>query len=764
MVHLLGIRHHGPGSARNVKAFLEELKPDIVLIEGPPEANALLQWANHAELKPPVSILVYQPENPQQALFYPFAEFSPEWQAIQYARKNNKPVRFMDLPAVHHFGIEKEKADKQNQEQTVLPETLIAETSAEIILKKEEAEEESTNEKKYIDPISYLAHAAGFDDGETWWEHQFEYRQDNLEVFESVKEAMQVLRETYPDQHDAQREELREAYMRKVIREAEKELYQSIAVICGAWHVPALTDLQNAKQDNELLKGLPKAKAECTWTPWTYSRLSYFSGYGAGIASPGWYHHLWKYPGDGGIRWMIKVAKLLRKQRIDVSVANVIEAVRLAETLAILRGLSRPGLEEMNEAVLTVLCNGESIMLELIHKELIVSNRIGNVPVDIPKPPLQLDIEKYQKKLRLQATAEVKEYMLDLRKETDLGRSIFLHRMELLEIRWGTKQQVSGKGTFKEQWQLQWDPAFSIDIIEKGSLGNTVEEAATRFIIDRTGKTNSLREISGLLENTIPAELPVAVNLLIQHTNNLAATTGDVIQLMEVIPGLVSVSRYGNVRKTDADLVFGIVSSLITRICISLPPACTSVNEDAAAHLLELFFNLNDAVSILNDEDISSEWHNTLTDIAFNRSSSPVIAGYSTRLLYDFKIVSGEKLMKAFSFSMSAATPPSVAAAWLEGFLKGSGTVLLIDTHLWDIIDSWVETLDADSFTHVLPLLRRTFSGFSRPERRKLGEKVKAGKSTYSGISIPSQEEAFDHERAKLGLPVVFQLLGMNKN
>ena len=36
-VHLLGIRHHGPGSARHVREALEELGPDIILIEGPPE-------------------------------------------------------------------------------------------------------------------------------------------------------------------------------------------------------------------------------------------------------------------------------------------------------------------------------------------------------------------------------------------------------------------------------------------------------------------------------------------------------------------------------------------------------------------------------------------------------------------------------------------------------------------------------------------------------------------------------------------------------
>src|SRR5688572_30489420 len=107
-VHVLGIRHHGPGSARNVKAFLEELKPDIVLVEGPPDADEILQWANHKELKPPIAILCYQPDDPQRSSFYPFAEFSPEWQAIQYARRNNIHIKFMDLPTVHSFAIEAE--------------------------------------------------------------------------------------------------------------------------------------------------------------------------------------------------------------------------------------------------------------------------------------------------------------------------------------------------------------------------------------------------------------------------------------------------------------------------------------------------------------------------------------------------------------------------------------------------------------------------------------------------------------------------------
>jgi len=396
-------------------------------------------------------------------------------------------------------------------------------------------------------------------------------------------------------------------------------------------------------------------------------------------------------------------------------------------------------------------------MLSLVNNELIISDRIGEVPVDIPKPPLQLDIERQQKKLRLPATADWKDYTLDLRKETDLERSIFLHRLQLLEIKWGHKSSVSGKGTFKEQWRLQWDPAFSIDIIEKGTWGNTTEDAASKYVINLVQNADNLPAVCELLEKTIPAELPVAIETLIQRINNMAATSGDVIQLMQVIPNLVNVTRYGNVRKTDADMVLGIAQTMIVRICISLPAACTSVDEEAAEQLLEMMQKMNEAVRLLQQEEITTAWQQTLTLIAHSKNTSPVIAGYATRLLADYKLLVGDELIKTFYYSMSASSTPAIAAAWLEGFLKGSGTILLLDIDLWTMVNNWVEQLSEDVFNDVLPLLRRSFSHFTQPERRKLGEKVRSGSS---GNIVVRTESNIDTERAKKGIEVVMKLMG----
>src|SRR5436190_23976424 len=98
---VFGIRHHGPGSARSLQRALDELQPDAVLIEGPPEADALLELAAREDMAPPVALLTYVPDEPARAHFYPFARFSPEWRAIRFALQSNIPVRFCDLPAAN---------------------------------------------------------------------------------------------------------------------------------------------------------------------------------------------------------------------------------------------------------------------------------------------------------------------------------------------------------------------------------------------------------------------------------------------------------------------------------------------------------------------------------------------------------------------------------------------------------------------------------------------------------------------------------------
>jgi hypothetical protein len=773
MHKVLGIRHHGPGSARSVKKALEQLQPDIILVEGPPDADAMLNFTGQAGMEPPVALLAYMPDEPQQAVFYPFACFSPEWQAIRYGQLAQIPVRFMDLPLTHSMALEKEKKAPQatpdpDNEETENGEDFPGQaeaagtdslTDSQLPGPPEAVPPEVPVEQIHRDPLRYLAEAAGYQESELWWEHTFEQRHNTEESFEAVMESMQALREHLP-LNDNYKEQLREAYMRKVIRHAQKEGFSNIAVICGAWHAPALTSLDNRKADEELLKKLPKTRVDFTWIPWTYSRLTFQSGYGAGIHSPGWYQHLWDYPQDTAVCWLAKVAALFRQKNMDTSVAHVIEAVRLADMLALLRNLPRPGLHELNEATQSVICFGDDVLLQLIRDELIVSNKLGQVPANAPKVPLQHDLEKQQSRCRLQPRADDKVYVLDLRQPTDLERSRLLHRLSLLDIKWGHQENVSGKGTFKEQWRLRWQPELLIKVIEMGVWGNTLEEAASQYIAHQSGALQDLSKVARLLERTIPAELPGAVDALMNRINELASLAGDILQLMQALPPLAHVSRYGNVRKTDVAMLSTLVDGLVVRICVGLPNACYSLDEDASASMFTHISEVNGAVNLLQQESQLTLWYQTLLALSAKEHIHGLISGCACRILFDAKALEAGEMASRFSLALSVANEPAYSAAWLEGFLKGSGMILLLDEVLWHILHSWVATLDGEVFANLLPLLRRTFANFSPVERRKMGEKAK-GISPGQATSLTYlQTTDFDTARAEKALPVIQMLLG----
>lgn len=591
-----------------------------------------------------------------------------------------------------------------------------------------------------------------------------EERIDGLELFDAIREAMTTLRAEAPrrerGEREARREALREAYMRKTLRQAKKEGFQRIAVICGAWHVPALEAETPAKQDNDLLKGLPKMKVAATWTPWTYANLSSRSGYGAGVTSPAWYEHLWRSgKGDRAIGWLTHAARLFREQDMDCSSAHIIEASRLATSLAALRERPRPGLPELYEALQTTVCMGDPAPLRLIERQLIVGDKLGTIPETAPTVPLQRDLEQQQKSLRLKPEAAQKILDLDLRQANDLARSHLLHRLRLLEIGWAAPGGGrNAKGTFHELWEMQWVPELSIAVIAASRWGNTILEAATAKAVELSREAGLLR-LAELVNDILFADLPDAVGHATRMLEEKAATANDVGQLLEAIPSLAAIARYGNVRRTDAGMVARVLEGLIPRASIGLPGACTSLDDESAAAMRARIIAAHNAIRLLGNEGLWESWLSALHQTALRDGMvHELLRGMAVRLLFDEQRLPVEEAARLMSLSLSAAAAPASASAWIEGFLNQSALVLLHDDALWGVLANWLDGLNDTHFTNILPMLRRTFSGFSAPERRQLGERAKrpAGK--------PMREQAetrWDAERAALPVPLLRRVLGL---
>jgi hypothetical protein len=698
---------------------LEALAPHAVLIEGPPDADDILALAAHEEMQPPVAILTYVRDDPARASFFPFAVFSPEWQAIRYALAHGVPVRFIDLPMRHQLAM------RESRE----PDAVVD------------------------DPLSYVARAAGYDDGERWWEHMVEERRDPRAVFQAIEEAMTAMRDELG--LDDRETMLREAYMRKCIAEAERASFERIAVVCGAWHVPALR--RATRGDAALLKGLPKVAIESTWIPWTHGRLSMASGYGAGVRAPGWYHHLWSTPDRVSVRWLTRSARLLRDAGVDASSAHVIEAVRLAEALAALRDRPLPGLDEHQEATRAVMLFGDALPMSLVHDKLVVGEVLGHVPEETPAVPLARDLKKQQKALRLKASAEDKQLVLDLRKDIDRQRSQLLRRLRLLGIFWGEGgEHAGGKGTFKEAWRIKWDPELAIELIEAAVWGNTVVEAAAARAVDTAKKTDALGALASLATEAMLAELGPAVDTVIERLGAQAAVASDITHLMGALPALAELLRYGDVRGMASPAVARIVHGLVARIAVGLTPACASLSEEAAQEMLSYIERVHSAIALLADESLSSLWHEELAELLDAQASPGLLRGRAARLLLDGELLPIDEVLRRLSLALSQAAEPAHAAAWLEGFLRGSGQLLVHDDRLFALIDAWLIELTSDSFAALLPLLRRTFAAFTGPERRMLGERVARGERRARTDDIE-----IDPERARRAIPLIARLLGL---
>jgi len=690
-------------------AALGEQKPDVVLIEGPAEADGLVALAGEPDMRPPVALLGYVPGQPETAAFWPFAVFSPEWQAIRYALGAGVPVRFCDLSAAHQLAMH-----------------------------------DGSVPRSRTDPIGELAAAADYDDPERWWEDVVEHVPGPSSVFEAIADAIAILRadEDEPDPRDA----AREAHMRRVLRRTVKDGYRRIAVVCGAWHIPALATLPPATADDRVLRGLPKVKAILTWIPWTYGRLAYASGYGAGIRSPGWYDHLFSADGQPIERWLARAA--------------------------------------------AVLCEGSDLLTGLIQRRLVVGERLGTVPAITPMVPLQRDLHDQQRTLRLRPQAESRDYDLDLRKPNDLARSHLLHRLTLLGVRWGTPRQgrVQNIGTFRESWQLTWLPELDLALIEASTWGSTVAAAAVARARALAAEAAALDELTALVERCLLADLGDALPDALAAVRDRAALEGDVTQLMAALPALVRAARYGDVRGTDPHRLAEVAVEMITRICAGLPAAVTSLDETAERVMRDRIDAVHAATGLLaavpGEHGESSpqaegagsraRWLDTLARLTGR--CPPLISGRLTRLLLDAGRLAPDEAAAHMSRELSPAAPAAAAAGWAEGFLAGSGLLLLHDDKLLRLADGWLAGLSPEAFTTVLPALRRTFGEFAPPERRAIGEKAArldgtgrppaaagSGSAGSASDGSASAGDDLDSDRAAMAVRAVAAILGASR-
>ena len=728
-VALMGIRHHGPGSARSVVKALDELQPDAVLVEFPADAQLLLPWVARG-LVPPVALLGHVVDQPDVAAFWPLASFSPEWQAFRWALAHGVELRAIDLP---------------------LAATLASRTGA----------GPTGDEQKMagIDPIAELAAAAGDTEPERWWEDVIEHRGDGAPAFEAVAEAMGELRRAAPASSDAF-EARREAHMREAMRSALADGFERLGVVCGAWHVPALDIGEHTSTaDRSTLRAHPRAKVAMSWIPWTHQRLDAASGYRAGIESPGWYAHVFEHPGADGVnRFLVDAARFLRTEGFDASPDHLIGASRLAEALAVMRGRPRPGLAEVLDAADSVFADHRRGTLPggvMLRRRLVIGDAIGEVPDDAPQVPLARDLAAQQRRCRLRPSSTPRRVELDLRTPSGRARSQLLHRSAVLGLRGGRLVDGRGSsGTFRETWELVPQPEDALRVVESSALGTTLLRAATSRCIDRARTADSLTELEATLHGALRADLPDAVGPCLRGLSDRGARDPDLGELIDTLGPLADTIRYGDVRDTDQASVRQVFDGFVDRVLAGMVAAFARPSADAAPVAARRVAAVHAALALCEHPQRDGRWRAVVAQLA-DADRGGLVAGRAARVLHDAGWWSAAQVEKRLSRALSVGTPPECGATFVEGFLAGSGTVLIHDAELLAIIDTWLCGLNGESFEQVVPLLRRTFGGFEPAERRQIGWVLTDRQVDVAAVG------GLDPERLAQAATLVGRLLGL---
>ncbi len=719
MAAYFGVRHLSPACAYYVREFLEKNNPDIVLIEGPSDLDSLIKPLCSAETVMPAAILAYTEEAPVKTVLWPLAEFSPEYQAMLWAVGKGRRAMFCDLPSTCLLAYQRDEDGKDDKEKP--PE---------------------------ISVYTELEKASGMEN-DAFWEYTFEQCENYDDFITAVLEYGKNLREfSVNDEHN----KLREAYMRKIISECEAEVSpEKVCVITGAFHTGGLMDVPFSKEDKKLTDKLPSVSAKATLMPYSYYRLSSRSGYGAGSKAPAYFELLWNSRLTGNSSadtYLSMIASYQRKNGYAASTAEVIEAKRLSDTLAAMRGSVRPNLSDLRDGAVTCIGHGSFGEISLACADTEIGTKIGSLPEGAVCTSVQEDFIRQLRELKLEryrkATAE--EIELDLRENLrvkseksaflGLNRSFFLHRLRILGICFAkTEPRSQDNATWAEKWCLQWTPEAEIGIVEASLKGDTIKLAAEYEINFRLYEANTVTAAAAVLSDAFDAGLTDCVKTAVLAIQKQTADCSSAEDTGKTVGTLSTIVRFGSIRRIDTKPVYPLMEKLFLRFCLCMSSAAVC-DRNAAEQLIISISAVNDAC--LAHEFLDTErFISLLSEIADNNFANPLLSGYACAVLTERGIMTSEKLSELINRRLSAGTPASEGAMWFEGLAKRNRRSLISRMSVWEKLCGFVAALDDEEFKPVLVSLRRTFSDFSPTEKSDIAENI----GEVLGISRESAAE-----------------------
>ncbi|WP_437732774.1 DUF5682 family protein [Sorangium sp. So ce1335] len=749
-VHLFPVRHHSPRSSATLRAYLDEVRPKAIFVEGPSDATALLEALVDPKTVPPVAILGYRTDGEPASSLWPFAAYSPEYVAVKWAFEHGARVELVDVPVgmtlapfegatVGHDDAEDPGGHEGEGEAGR------GEDEGEAGRGEDEGEA-GAQESIY----EACARARGFRSFEEFWEASFEAPRYEPGAF---REALLAYADLARGDGERLVHRARDAYMaRQILERMGADLApHEVAAVLGAAHAAAFA----ARDVDPALEARLPAPVPCAVTliPFSFPRLSEQLGYGAGNRAPQYYQRAHEAGGDfrrATLEVLIDFTEHLRLRGFMASLADTIEAFRLAVALAELRGKAEPGLDEVREATIATMCRGDATHVDGFLWPAVIGRNVGRVGGQLlGKNSLQEEFWREVRERRLPATDAPESFRLSLTNQVEVGTSVLLHRLRIAKIpyaayagtrRAGGAARSRGQaaqvvppdellGQLSETWEAQWTPATDVALVEKIVLGDTLEQVATRLLEEDLAACHTTGEAADVLLNGVLASSARAVGAALRACDEFAAGDSDLPSLARACRAFAGLASFGSSRSLSS-LGDGVIAPMLektfARAVLRVHGGSTGSDEAIAA--------AKEALRTLHDVALSQPivdrgaWLDAARGLVDSEAVNPTTSGLACGLLYLAQAIDDAEVTRVVGLRLGGAAAPEAAASFLAGFLEVNALVLVKSRHVVEALDAFLGGIAPERFRDTLPVLRRAFAGLGATERRYLLENVLAAR------------------------------------
>lgn len=721
------VRHHSPVCSYHLRKTIEAYQPEIILIEGPENANDLISVLTDEKTVLPCAIYYFYKDKKKYIsedaedyhCYYPFLNASPEFTAMKEAKKLNIPAKFMDLPY------------------------------SEILINSRKHQQNYADDSYLVKSRFYqkLCEKTNLRNFEEFWEKYFEIAGLRLSPEDFIRQMYTYCILT---RQDVTKEELdsdgctaREQHMAFRIQEAMQN-YQKILVVTGGFHSWGLSELLKSKVKPVKLHKFTEEIQNCYPIAYSYPSADALRGYASGMMHPyfydkisealetadspeGVYHNL-------ALDFLTKTAKESAKKDIAVSISDITSAYSLTEGLSALRNSPEPGFFEIFDGVTGAFIKGEkttasSLPLDILSK-LATGEDVGHIGDKNHVPPLISDFENQCRKFRLKANTSVpQDTEISLfTSEKELEKSRFFHRMEFLRTEFCKMSKGpdlhsnKDRSRVRELWRYCRNPQTDASLVDHTTDGSTLEEAC---------KTVASKIIHQEHRCEITAQVSVDCFLMgvtlsdadVLLTEQILANDGDFFSLGNGLYYFDMLHELRNLYDFADPSNLKYMEQCFTKL-IALLPSMGAVQPEQAQECIKickLLYNVSGRVF----PERQNEFKSALLTLAEREQKEPSVYGASMGLLYALDgnyLQSAENAMQGYLTGSPAMKKQG--ASYLKGLFETARDIALMDKNFLAMTDSLLSDMEYDDFMEILPSLRLAYSYFTPFEIQEISGEV----------------------------------------